>query len=315
MNNQASPSLTEIQCHQEKYPKKSFAEQISLLESKGINFDRISKEEAKEILKDSNYYYKLTVYKRNFHRDIDNKFVDLDFSSLVDLARLDMQLRYLLLRACLDIEHALKTYVLTKITDNNELDGYDIAKRFFHSTTNRPRPISETSIMERANNDIHYQYNLFTTHKISPAIWVLMEVISFGDFLGFFRFYFRKYPEPKMDIHSMMGVLNGVRKIRNAAAHNNAILFNSPDATIDNVSNILKKYANDLEVDSLPYNQNKTHDILCVFYIHKFFVKGEHSKNLFIQAFSDYIADFEDKLSYMDTNEHLTVFLEVLRLV
>lgn len=301
-----------VENHKRRYAKKSFSDQIEKLGTKGIKFEKCSKEEAELILRESNYYYKLTVYKRNFRRDANRKFYNLDFSYLVDIARMDMRLRYLLLGACLDIEHALKTYTLAKITDNEELDGYDIVRRFFHSTSNTANPVTEESIMKRARNNMHYQHKLFTTHMVAPPIWVIMEVISFGDFLRLFEFYFEKYPDPNLNINSVMGVLNGVRKIRNAAAHNNAIIFNLSESAIENASLPLKNYASEIRVGKLFYQCNKIHDILCVFYAHKVFVKGKNSKDLFVEDLENFIVGFEQRLEYVKNDNDIKYLLEIM---
>lgn len=111
--------------------KLSFEEQIKCLKDKGVLFDIIKEEQAKQILHDLNYYYKLTVYKRNFTKDKSGKRRDLEFAYLVDISRIDMRLRYILLNFTLDIEHALKTYIIAEITENDATDGYDIVESFF----------------------------------------------------------------------------------------------------------------------------------------------------------------------------------------
>ena len=47
-----------------RYPKKSFDELIDSLSEKGIKFNKTTREEAFQILREINYYYKLTVYTR-----------------------------------------------------------------------------------------------------------------------------------------------------------------------------------------------------------------------------------------------------------
>lgn len=308
-------SKEEIVAQKNKYPKKSFAELIELLETKGVKFTNISKDEALLILRDLNYYYKLTAYKRNFKRDENNKFKNLEFSYLTDLASMDMQLRYILLTATLDIEHALKTLLVAEITDNLEVDGFDIVRSFFHSTINSFNQLDENSVLKNAKHKSHYQYKLYETHKIAPPAWVLMEVISFGDFLRFFEFYFKKYPTKEFNIHSLMGVLNSVKRIRNASAHNNALLFDLSNSDIKNVSNYIKRYAEELRIGELFYKCNKIHDILCVFYAHRNFVRGKGSRKQRIDDLKNFIIKYEKKFSYMDKDNDVLYFLKIANLV
>jgi abortive infection bacteriophage resistance protein len=52
------------------------------------------------------------------------------------------------------------------------------------------------------------------------AIWNIIEVMSFGDFINLYKFYYSKYPSKD----SMSDYLWSARILRNAAAHNNCLL-------------------------------------------------------------------------------------------
>lgn len=305
----------DLENQKNKYPKKSFEQLIDSLDKKGVKFNQITKEDASLILREINYYYKLTVYKRNFRRDKSGKFMNLEFSYLTDLASMDMQLRYILLTATLDIEHSLKTFLITKITENTDVDGFDVVRSFFHSTADSFYKLDKDIILENVKNKSHYQFKLYETHKAAPPAWVLMEVIKFGDFLRFFEFYFKKYPTEEFKIDSLMGVLNSVKRIRNASAHNNAFLFNLYDSDIKIVSNYIKKYAEERKIGELFYKCNKVHDVLCVFYIHEFFVKGKGSRQHRVEEFGELTKKFIERFSYMDTDNDILYFLKILNLV
>lgn len=305
----------DLENQKKKYPKKSFKQLIDSLDKKGVKFNKTTKEDASLILRDINYYYKLTVYKRNFRRDKSDKFVNLEFSYLTDLASMDMRLRYILLTATLDIEHALKTFLITKITENTDVDGFDVVRSFFHSTTDSFYKLDKDIILENVKNKSNYQYKLYETHKLAPPAWVLMEVINFGDFLRFFEFYFEKYPTEEFKVASLMGVLNGVKRIRNAAAHNNAFLFDLANSDIKNVSSYFKSYAENRGIGELFYKCNKVHDVLCVFYIHETFVKGKGSRKHRVEEFKELTTKSIERFSYMDKDNDILYFLKILNLV
>ncbi len=48
--------------------KLTFDEMIEHLEQKSVKFELISKLEAKRILEISNYFYKITAYRKNFEK-------------------------------------------------------------------------------------------------------------------------------------------------------------------------------------------------------------------------------------------------------
>lgn len=297
----------------EKYPKKSFEELHYCLCQKGITFNKTTEDEALDILRDVNYYYKLTVYKKNFKKDKDGKYVNLEFSYLTDLASMDMQLRYLLLAATLDIEHALKTYIITKITENDELNGFEIVTRFFHSTTLSEKPLSKESVLENTKSKKHYQYELYKAHKSAPPAWVLVEVMGFGDFLRFFEFYFKKYKSSEFEIESLMGSLNAIKTIRNACAHNNALMFDLDKAEIKYVNKHFKEYAKACQIGEIFYKCNRIHDILSVFFIHEKFVKGKGSRKHRIAAFETLLTNSIERFGYLDSDNSVLYFLKILK--
>lgn len=286
----------------DKYKKRDFIELVELLDGKGIKFNIMSKEDAFNILHDINYYYKITVYKRNFLKGIDGKYINLEFSYLADLAAVDMQLRYLFLTATLDIEHSLKTLLITKITENKEIDGYDIVQRFFHSTKSSKRPLNENIILGNIKDKSHYQYNLYNTHKNAISAWVLLEVISFGDFLRFFEFYFKKYSDSDFVISSLMGPLAGVKRIRNASAHSNPFLFDLENGEVSRVSKYVKEYSEKNGIGELFYKCYKIHDMISLLFIHEKFVKGKGSRYYRIESFKSLIVQASSKITYADKN-------------
>lgn len=105
-------------------PILSLEGQIEHLKSKGVKFDIFNETEAKDYLTSHNNYFKLTAYRKNYakHPDEENKdkYIELDFAYLVDLAVIDMQLRYRIVHMALDIEHHAKLQLLRKVEETGE---------------------------------------------------------------------------------------------------------------------------------------------------------------------------------------------------
>ncbi|MGY3766802.1 Abi family protein [Vagococcus vulneris] len=300
--------------HCKKYRKLSFDELYEELKDvKGIKFTDVTKEEATAILTDLNYYYKLTVYKRSFKRDKETgKFIDLEFKTLCSIASVDMQLRYLFAEACMDIEHALKTYIISHITNNDEIDGFEIVNRFIHSTTEKTNPLTLDGIMSKANYPTHYQYNMYQVHKETPPIWVVMEMMSFGDLVRFFAFYFKLYPSTDFDLFSMKSVLMGVKNIRNMSVHNNPFLFDLGIGEIDRPNKYIKLYGKEVGVGEWFYKSLKVNDTLSVFYAHRFFVKGEGSRKYRIDDFKKLIDRTIDRFKYIGSTNDIMYYFNIL---
>ena len=107
--------------------KLTVEEQIQDMIDKNIQFELCSKEEAKKFLKYNNYYFKLKAYARNYNINSQtNKYYNLDFAYLVELSKLDMYIRKIILELSLDVEHYLKVRLMNDLSDNPKEDGYNM---------------------------------------------------------------------------------------------------------------------------------------------------------------------------------------------
>ena len=90
-------------------PLLTTAEQIEHLKKKGVTFSLMSESAAADYLENHNNYFKLASYRKNFPKHPGGvkvgQYISLDFGQLVDLAIVDMELRYTLLHLALDVEH------------------------------------------------------------------------------------------------------------------------------------------------------------------------------------------------------------------
>lgn len=198
--------------------KYSFDELIEHLENKKVQFNIISKEKAKDILINSNYYYKLSSYRKNFNKNKNGEYINLEFAYLSDLATIDMRLRYIVLQMCLDIEHSLKTKLITDITNDPSEDGYQIVNDFCsHEGTDLEY------YMKGISKKSHYNYGLYSKHHNNPPVWVFFEVITFGTFVKFVEYYY--FTRQNKNYAVLNEVLRYVKNIRNNAAHNSPILM------------------------------------------------------------------------------------------
>lgn len=61
-------------------------ELIQHLKSKGITFSYMDTAETQHMLDTTNYYFKLTSYRKNFAKDNDEKYINLDFAYLTEFS-------------------------------------------------------------------------------------------------------------------------------------------------------------------------------------------------------------------------------------
>ncbi len=132
---------------------------------------------------------------------------------------------------CLDIEHALKVGLVKEI-ENSEDDGYKFTKKFLD---NNPRLITniERSSSSPYISELIYKYfkivkvngnNQIQSYDECP-IWVLVELMSFGDFILCYNYYQDYINKDNSEIIPK-NIINLVRSIRNCCAHNNCLIHN-----------------------------------------------------------------------------------------
>ncbi len=133
---------------------------------------------------------------------------------------------------CIDIEHDLKVKLLGNLERDNDQDGYSIVDDFLKSNGYIVEKIEATSASPFTGNLIN---KYFTVKKIynpqkdkmenkivafdCPA-WVLVELLSFGDFIRFYEYYYGI----KGDMPVSIPMINLVKSLRNGCAHNNCII-------------------------------------------------------------------------------------------
>ena len=189
------------------------------MKNRGITFNEISENDAKQFLQNNNYYMKLDAYRANYDKCDTGKrqgrYKKLDFGYLKELSTIDMYLRYIVMDMCLDIEHVIKVRLIKNITNNPSEDGYDIVRKFIAQDDN-------LRILKNIRSHKSGEYCKDLIEKYYPyfPVWVFVELISFGDLLYFCSFYEKIYGVQIINNKLM----NTVRDVRNAAAHSNCLL-------------------------------------------------------------------------------------------
>lgn len=219
MDNEAKPLLTA-------------QELIKSMKDRGITFLKITEEEAKDYILHKNNYFRTACYRKNFPQiTINGKkmYKNLDFFHLTELSTLDMRYRYIVYQMCLDIEHALKVYLI-RYFESNLKDPYDCVKEFLDNNEYVKLNISRMRNKSYPNNLInkYFSFEENTIKDVNCPVWALVEILTFGDFLEFYFFCQEKYAE---FIHSSRLLRNKsqlylIKNLRNACAHNNCIFEN-----------------------------------------------------------------------------------------
>lgn len=252
-------------------PLLNYQQLLDKLSDVGISFDIMDRAMAKSILQERNYYYKLSSFRKLFPKE--NGKYNIDFAYLADLAVIDMQLRYFLLDLCLDVEHGIKTTLMDAITKNPKEDGYGIVKEY---AVHNPKGYTNTIDALSRNT---YLKEMHSKRHADIPIWVLIEVMDFGNLCYLVELYCRLYPSNKT-LKKAKIYCKFSRYIRNATAHSNVLLVDMLDQTVNPAPNIIS-LANQCNLTRNDIKYRKIHDILSLVILHQEYCSkalAEHRK-------------------------------------
>ena len=266
-----------------KKPKLNYEEQIEYLkEVKGIRFEIVSEEKAIDFLKNNTYLFKVKSYAKNYSIYNDTypdkskvgKYCDLDFAYLIELSTIDMYLREKIVKLALNIEHYLKVQLIKDVTENVNEDGYKTVSDFLLQI----RPDLEQAIIDKSCNS--YCQELIS-HRQEFSIWDIVEVLSFGDFIDLYSYYYALNP---CSTKNMSNNLKPVQWLRNAAAHNNCIINHlGQEYSVDKInktvlSSISKIPDLSAKMCSKKMSNRPIHDLVVTIYVFNKVVSSEGVK-------------------------------------
>lgn len=237
-------------------------ELVAHLATKGVTFNTISQGQAITFLEKNNYYYKLASFRKNFKKK-NEKYVDLDFSYLQDLASIDMKIRNILLNIAVNVEHFIKVELSRQINNNPSEDGYKILVDFKQSEYGKYYEITKKKFKQS-----RYQSAMYEKRKHDYPYWALLEHMDYGCLIKFVTFYYDKYKPKSLKKAYELG--DNARHIRNACAHNSVLLINVFKNTekLPNVNATVSTIAK--QADILKYkNYKKVNDLISLFVLAK----------------------------------------------
>lgn len=227
-------------------PFKTAAQLIQKMKAeKGITFQYISEVEAEHYLLDINNYLRTASYRKNYQKrlngDKKGTYIGLDFAYLKELSTLDLHFRRTIVQMCFDIEHDIKIAMLKHIEQIPGEDSYKIVKDFITDNPYILKKLEATvyspftadlfqnyfTIQRRVNPNTNRSEDKIVAYDDCP-LWVFFEFITFGDLLKLYQFFYHvTQAEPPIPEK----LLNLVKSLRNACAHNNCILANMKHGT------------------------------------------------------------------------------------
>lgn len=286
-------------------PMLNSAQLVKHMQEKGIKFEITNIQDARYMLDNINYYFKVASYRVNFSKDANGKYINLDFAYLTDLASIDMQLRDYLLDLSLDIEHGIKVLLLHQMSEDPHENGYEIVKEFKERF---PQQYNHTLINFQNNR---YEQDMYSKHHDNIPVWVFMEIITFGTLSQFVDFYYSMHPFKR--IKPVYNHLKYSKNIRNACAHSNPLLLNlfSEREFLPHPSGPVKSAAKVIGISNNYLNDLKINDLVSTFYLHKIIQSKKMSEHRVRQGHR-LIDRFHRHKEWYDDNVKLNSFFSIL---
>ena len=238
-------------------PFTTYDKQIQILESRGMSFDSINKDEAKEILRRVNYYKLINGYKEFFTHEDD--YSGVDFNDIYALYKFDEKLRFSFLKAILVFECEFKSITSYIFSQNfspysySDISCYSFAVAHQGVITVQKmiskicKPLTDNPLK---NTIKHYLID----NKENVPFWVLTGVLTFGNMVYFYkclnpneqRSIAKNYDMSPKDFTKSIGFLN---YIRNLAAHSERLFDTSFHKNHDKLYDIVLTFRNFLHDD------------------------------------------------------------------
>lgn len=207
----------------------SISDQIQLLKDRGMNFD-MDEDKVKEILLDIGYY-RLGFYWFPFEIDKDHNFKEgTNFSTVVNLYYLDVDLRHFIIKYINRIEVSFRTKVVYYVSNKYK----DSPTWFIDKKVMLPGFIKDfdkyyQSDYIKCSTVIKKHHKKYINDKYAPA-WKTLEYFTFGTILTIYKSLIDE--EIKLRISNIFGVkdvkkftqlMSAIVFLRNNCAHSNVV--------------------------------------------------------------------------------------------
>jgi len=298
----------------------SLVGQIDYLKEKGVLFNIMDESTAKDYLEQHNNYFKLTAYRKNYNKhpagENKDKYINLEFAYLVDIAVIDMQLRYRIVHMALDLEHHTKLQLLRKMEENGE-DGYQVVQDYIDSLDEKQRKIFDSEINRNKGNI--YCGDIIDKYDGAFPVWAFVEIVPFGRLVAFYGFCATRFADEPMKDNFYR--LLTCKEIRNASAHSNCILNNLKANTSAHKTNASVTAAL-MSIEGMNTNFRKNRmsnariqQIVTLFYTHKTLVGSEGIKHFECEELQKIMKRIDKNYDYYKTNPMIKGTFDFLKLV
>ena len=290
-------------------------EMINKLENKNIKFNIISKQKAIYYLEYNFNYYNLLTYTSNFQKYYINKkevdkYIDLDFAYLIDLAYIDQKLRNILFNMLMQVEYYLKVWIY-KTERNLQKDGKTIVNEYLKVDYSGEKQIHSNiynKIGKVEYKEIMSKYTINKENRLENIpLWDFMNLITFGELVDFYDFYTLKN-DLKKD-HRIVYLLRDIVRLRNGVCHNDLLLSNLGEKDTIKTKKEISDYLDNIGIGkNLKENKlanRRVRQITSLLYIFNRIISSNEIKNKANNEINNLIIRIKKHKEYYTNNELL----------
>ena len=155
-----------------------------------------------------------------------------------------------------------------------------------------------------------YLKNIYLKHHQDIPIWVLVEVMDFGNICYFIEMYCKKYPSNKR-LKKAKQFSSYARHIRNACAHSNVLLVDMLNQKLKQPSAVVLSLGKSFGLDRSDLRYRKLHDIFSLIILHREYCGDKLKRHRRLEAI-ELAKRSKRYMKYYEENEDLKKIYQIL---
>lgn len=247
--NQKEFTMT-LKCDEDPQKYRSPENQITLLKSRGLNFENI--DAAEKILRRINYYNLINPFGKPFlvknTSEQGDKYInEAYFEQIYSFYNFDKNLSMLFLRRLLQIESSFKSiisHVISSKTNNCHKHQIYLSQSIFEVVKNEREKENNQKLLDSLADKINNSNKIYIKHNLkrynNVPFWVLSNDMTFAETIYYYQklseqdknkisFYMRgENKEVKVTLKQFQSILYILKDLRNLLAHNEVIYWFKP---------------------------------------------------------------------------------------
>lgn len=259
--------------------KNTYDDLIKQLVATGVQFNDMSKKEAKAYLRERNYYDKIKLFRGTF-MNLDGSYESVEFAAIADMANIDGMMREYLINVALGVEHGIRVELMNVLMMSPDIEETQLVldfqeeKGFVYKAALRTLENHPYEKVEK--NEFKAEANIGTLIDVM-TMWMLSEFIEW-----LLEKYKNQHLADRKRLERILELMQYAQNIRNASAHSNRLLvdFFDDSQEVLNGSLVVESIAEQMGVSKISTHDKRIRDLIALFALHQELLSPE--KNWYV---------------------------------